>query len=131
MPLSRRAWPREGGEALRLPVLLGLGPAIKLAGFVSPGDGWATHIPLLRDFAIKRLDARPAPREGAGLVLFADLRLCGIRRGSGVLGGLGDGRPVFAATLEFWTVLQENGPDFDMSLEFWVVFGADFGRCSE
>ncbi|WP_303858982.1 hypothetical protein [Senegalimassilia anaerobia] len=44
---------------------------------------------------------------------------------------MGDGRSVFAATLEFWTVLQENGPDFDMSLEFWAVFGMDFGRCPE
>ena len=79
----------------------------------------------------KRLEARSASLRGAGLVLFAGLRLCGIRRGPGVLGGLGDGRPVFAATLEFWTVLQENGPDFDMSLEFWAVFGMDFGRCPE
>ena len=58
-------------------------------------------------------------------------RLPGIRCDFGVLGGLGGGRPAFAVTLEFWAVLQKNGPDFDMSLEFWVVFGVDFGRCSE
>lgn len=35
------------------------------------------------------------------------------------------------AVLEFWAVLQKNGPDFDMSLEFWAVLRVDFGRCSE
>lgn len=29
-----------------------------------------------------------------------------------------------AATLEFWAVLQENGPGFDTLLGFWAVFPA-------